>query len=153
VMIWGLQFCFALFVANAGEWAMHRYLLHGLGKHPDSIWAYHLYEHHLISRKLNMLDPGYQEWPKFWNSQAKELCVLVGILLLNVPFFWWFNGYAWGMYFAVISYYLVHRKAHNDISWAKKYLPWHYRHHTSNSNTDWCVSYPLFDYLMDTRSR
>ncbi|MDC9728711.1 MAG: sterol desaturase family protein [Methyloprofundus sp.] len=153
MMIWVLQFCFALLLANAGEWAMHRYLLHGLGKRRKSIWAYHLYEHHLISKKLDMVDPGYQKWPKFWNSQAKELFVLISILLVNAPFFLWANGYAWGMSFAVISYYLLHRKAHKDINWAKKYLPWHYRHHIGNSNTNWCVSYPLFDYLMGSYSK
>jgi hypothetical protein len=35
--IWLLQFCLGLIVANAGEWVMHRYLLHGLGKRPNSI--------------------------------------------------------------------------------------------------------------------
>jgi hypothetical protein len=41
-----------------------------------------------------MLDPGYQAPPKRWNSQAK---VLVSILTVHLPFFWWLNGYAWGM--------------------------------------------------------
>jgi len=148
--MWVLQFCLALLIANAGEWAMHKYILHGLGKQPNSIWAYHLYEHHLIARRLNMLDPGYQKWPTFWNSQAKELLVLISILIVNIPFFWWANGYAWGMSFAVISYYLLHRQAHRNINWAKHYLPWHYLHHTKNSNANWCISYPLFDYIMQT---
>jgi len=151
--IWLLQFCLGLIIANAGEWAMHRYLLHGLGKQINSIWAYHLHEHHIIAKKLNMLDPGYQTPPKRWNSQAKELLVLVSILAFHIPFFWWLNGYAWGINIAVVSYYLLHKKAHKDIAWAKRYLPWHYQHHIGNPNSNWCVSYPLFDYLMQTHSK
>jgi len=153
MIVWILQFCLGLFIANAGEWAVHRYLLHGLGKNPNSIWAYHLHEHHLIAKQLNMLDPGYQKCPKTLNSQAKELIVLISILILNAPFFWIANGYAWGISIAVISYYLIHRHAHINIIWAKQYLPWHYQHHTINSNANWCISYPLFDYLMQTRDK
>ncbi len=64
-----------------------------------------------------MLDPGYQAPPKRWNSQAK---VLVSIVTVHLPFFWWLNGYAWGISIAVISYYLLHKKAHKDINWAKR---------------------------------
>jgi len=153
MLVWLLQFVLALLVANAGEWAMHRYLLHELGKNPKSIWAYHLHEHHLIANQLDMLDPGYQKLPKSLNSQAKEILVLVSILIFNIPFFWVANGYAWGMSIAVLCYYLLHRYAHINIAWAKKYLPWHYQHHVSDSNANWCVSYPLFDYIMQTRKK
>lgn len=67
MLLWGLQFCLGLLVANAGEWFIHRYLLHGLGKHPDSFWAYHIYQHHHIAGQLNMLDPGYKKRPYLWN--------------------------------------------------------------------------------------
>jgi len=150
MIIWIAQFLLGLILANAGEWAMHRYILHGLGKNPASIWAYHLHEHHLISSQLGMLDPGYQQIPKQWNSQAKELLVLVSILITTLPFFWIANGYAWGMSIAVVSYYCLHRQAHINIVWSKKYLPWHYQHHISQGDFNWCVSYPLFDYLMKT---
>lgn len=36
MMIWSLQFCVGLLVANAGEWCMHRYLLHYYGKRAGS---------------------------------------------------------------------------------------------------------------------
>ena len=101
---WALQFVLGLLVANAGEWFIHRYLLHGLGQQADSFWAYHLYEHHAVARHNNMLDAGYQKWPELWNSQAKEWLVLVCILFLNLPFFWWVNGYACAIYFSVVTY-------------------------------------------------
>ena len=150
MMIWVLLFILGLLVANAGEWIIHRYLLHGLGQNPESFWAYHLYEHHSIAKKCKMLDEGYQKWPYLWNSQAKELLVLSGILILNLPFFWWLNGYASGIYFSVFTYYFIHRQAHCNQDWAKNYLPWHYQHHLNNDNAHWCITHPLFDYLMKT---
>ncbi|GAW87226.1 conserved hypothetical protein [Bathymodiolus platifrons methanotrophic gill symbiont] len=151
--VWALQFVLGLLVANMGEWFIHRYCLHGLGQRKDSFWAYHLYEHHAVVLRNNMLDTGYQKWPIHWNSQAKELLVLVCILLLNLPFFWWLNGYACAIYFSVVIYYLLHRQAHCNQGWAKTYLPWHYHHHMTNDEADWCISHPLFDYLMKTRSK
>ena len=150
---WVLQFLLGLLVANAGEWVIHRYLLHGWGQNPDSFWAYHLYEHHAVARQFDMLDSGYQKWPESWNSQAKEWLVLVGILILNLPFFWWANGYACAIYFSVLTYYFLHRQAHCQHDWAKNYLPWHYRHHLVNDNANWCITHPLFDYFMKTQSK
>lgn len=152
MLIWSLLFFSGLFIANAGEWLIHRYLLHGLGKDTDSFWAYHIHQHHHIALQLNMLDPGYQKRPVLWNSQAKECLVLLIILLINAPFFWLLNGYAWGITVSVCMYYFLHRKAHMDVSWAKTYLPWHYQHHLVNPDANWCISYPLFDYLMKTRN-
>ena len=153
MLLWGLQFCLGLLVANGGEWLIHRYLLHGLGKHPSSFWAYHISEHHYIAWKLNMRDPGYEKLPILWNSQAKELLVLFCILFLNAPFFYMLNGYAWGIYVSVCAYYLLHRQAHIDSDWAKKHLPWHYQHHLINCDANWCITHPFFDYLMRTRSK
>jgi len=152
-MIWALQFFLGLIVANAGEWFMHRYILHHLGKHSESYWAYHWQEHHYVARQLDMLDPGYQKWPRLWNTQAKEWLALFGILFLNAPFFWWANGYACAIYLSIIIYYIVHRQAHLSRRWAKTYLPWHYEHHLFDSNANWCVTFPLFDYLMKTRRK
>jgi hypothetical protein len=151
--MWILQFFLGLLVANAGEWLMHRYLLHYCGKHSDSFWAYHWQEHHYVARQLDMVDPGYNKWPIRWNTQAKECLTLTSILLINLPFFWWMNGYACGLYLSVILYYLLHRQAHLNSRWAKAYLPWHYDHHMYDSNFNWCVTYPFFDYVMKTRRK
>jgi hypothetical protein len=54
------QFVVGLFAENAGEWVFHRYVLHGLGKRPGSIWNYHWHEHHRVSQINGMLDLGYR---------------------------------------------------------------------------------------------
>ena len=39
-----------------------------------------------------------------------------------------------------------------DYVWARKHLPWHYDHHMGkNSNKNWAVRLPIFDYLLGTR--
>jgi len=82
------QFFLGLVYANAGEWLVHKYILHALGKIPDSFWAYHLYEHHAVCTRNSMFDPGYQKLDlTIWNTQSKELAVLAGILLLHAPIF------------------------------------------------------------------
>jgi hypothetical protein len=45
-----------MFVANVVEYSVHRYLFHGFGKKKNSIFAFHLREHHLIARKNNFVD-------------------------------------------------------------------------------------------------
>lgn len=76
---------------------MHRYVLHGLGKRRESIWAYHWYEHHRVARHNNMFDPVYGEWPRRWDTLAKELLVLV-IILLHLPLLFLAPGYVTGMF-------------------------------------------------------
>ena len=81
-----VHFVLGLFYANAGEWLVHRYILHGLGKKRNSFWAHHLYEHHVVCRTHGMMDLGYQKLNlKQWNAQTKELVVLVCIVLLHLP--------------------------------------------------------------------
>lgn len=148
-----VQFLLGLLYANAGEWLMHKYILHALGQKQHSFWAYHLYEHHVISAKNGMIDSGYKNITlKTWNTQTKELAVLTGIILLHVPLLLMFPLFTSAVYFSLALYYYTHRKAHLDPAWARRHLPWHYEHHMGgNCNANWCVTWPMFDYLMGTR--
>ena len=79
-----VQFFLGVLYANAGEWLVHKYILHALGKKRHSFWAYHLHEHHAVCTSNSMLDPGYQKLIlTTWNTQSKELVVLAGIVLVN----------------------------------------------------------------------
>ena len=147
-----LQFLLGLLVANAGEWLIHKTILHGLGKNRHSFWAYHLYEHHAVCANNGMLDVGYQTIDlTTWNTQSKELLVLTVIILMLFPFFMVLPFFIGAIYLSLLLYYYLHRKAHLNPAWAKDHLSWHYQHHLGGSNANWCVSYPLFDYLMGTR--
>jgi hypothetical protein len=149
-----LLFLLGLLVANAGEWSIHKYLLHGLGKNRNSIWAYHWREHHAVCLKNAMIDEGYQHFRFAWNTQTKEFVFMFFAVLSQLPFisvaFW----YVVGIYLTIAVYYYVHRKSHLDAEWARRYLPWHYDHHLGSfPDANWCITYPLFDYLMGTRRK
>ena len=146
-----LGFPLGLLAENAGEWVMHRYVLHGLGKDPNSVWNYHWVEHHHLSRCHGMIDPGYREWPIRWNTQGKEFAFLLMVALAHLPLIWVVPGYAAGMYAALILYYYRHRKAHLDPEWAQRHLPWHYRHHMgAHSDANWCITWTWCDRLLGT---
>jgi hypothetical protein len=148
-----LQFFLGLLYANAGEWLVHKYILHGLGKKPQSFWAYHWHEHHAASITNGMIDPGYQKLIlTTWNTQSKELVVLAAIVLLHAPVFLIFPSFAGAVYATLALYYYRHRKAHLDPVWARRHLRWHYEHHLGkNTSANWCVTWPWFDYLLGTR--
>jgi len=147
------QFIAGLLYANAGEWLMHKYILHKLGKNRHSFWAYHWYEHHAVCAKNTMFDPGYQSLNlTTWNAQTKELAVLSTIVLLHMPLFLLLPLFTGALYVSLMLYYYKHRKAHLDPNWAKQHLRWHYDHHLGgNRAANWCVTWPWFDYLLGTR--
>ena len=46
--------------SNFGEWMLHRYVLHGLGRKRESFWSFHWHEHHQRSRRNEMVDEQYR---------------------------------------------------------------------------------------------
>jgi len=150
-----IQFLAGLLYANAGEWLMHKYILHALGENPHSFWAYHLHAHHAACAEHAMVDPGYKTISlTTWNTQSKELVVLAGIVLLHLPLFIVLPSLTSALYLSLALYYYKHRKAHLDPAWAKQHLRWHYDHHLCKQPScsgNWCVTWPWFDYLLGTR--
>jgi hypothetical protein len=143
-----------LIYANAGEWLIHKYVLHGLGRRRSSFWSYHWHEHHRHARKLDHRDPDYERTVFRWNAQGKEALGLVTlglahlVLLPSAPFF------VVTVELSALRYYLVHKRAHRDPEWARARLPWHYDHHMGpDQDANWCVSWPWFDWVMGTRER
>lgn len=139
-------------VANAAEWVAHRHILHGLGKRKASFWSFHWHEHHGAARRNDHVDDAYRSGPFAKNAQAKETWVLVGIGLAitpMIPFTPWFVGTLWTH---GLLYYTLHRRSHLDPEFARRWLPWHYDHHMGpDQNANWCVTWPLFDWIMGTR--
>ena len=143
----------ALLWANGLEWAIHKYVLHGLGKKKNSMFAFHWHDHHKLVRKSGGYDKQYakKEW---WRVKtiARERFSLALLLLANLPLLF-FAPIAWfTLLYAMINYYRVHRKSHLDVEWAKKHVPWHWEHHMGkNQNANLCITRPWFDWIMGTR--
>ncbi len=140
--------------ANAGEWLIHKHVLHGLGRKKSSFWSFHWHEHHRESRRHDMFDPQYKRSLLKWGPQSKEMAALLLAAGVHVPLFPvapFFTGTLW---FCIWRYYKVHKRAHLDPKWARQHLPWHVDHHMGrNQNQNWCVTHPFFDYVMGTRKR
>ncbi len=142
----------AIAASNATEWFVHRYVLHGLGRHRTSMWSFHWHEHHRNARRHDHVDPDYRRSVFGWHGQGKEALALVATgaalapLLPLAPFFV-VTSWACG-----VEYYVKHRRAHLDPDWAREHLPWHWDHHMGpNQDANWCVTRPWFDHLMGTR--
>ncbi len=141
-----------LLYANAGEWFIHKYVLHGVGKRKGSFWDFHWREHHSACRRHDMRDPDYARFPLGLHAQGKEAWGLVLAAVTHAPLLWVAPGFAAAVLFSVAWYYRVHRRSHEDPAWARAHLAWHYDHHMGpNQDANWCVSWPWFDHVMGTR--
>jgi len=141
-----------LLYSNFGEWLLHRYVLHGLGKNRKSFWSFHWHEHHQKSRRNEMVDDQYTSAWWAWSAKTKELVGLAAIVVGHIPLFSVAPFFTATVWYCTARYYQVHRKAHLDPHWAKEHVPWHYDHHMGkDQNSNWCVTHPFFDLVMGTR--
>jgi hypothetical protein len=144
-----------LLAANATEWVVHKYVLHGLAQNKGSFWSFHWHDHHRNVRKNDHVDPDYQA-PLFskWNGQSKEALALVGAAIAGAALFPVAPFFAGTVLYTTFNYYRKHKRAHLDPAWAREHLPWHYDHHMGpNQHANWCVTRPWFDHIMGTRER
>lgn len=142
-----------LVAANATEWLVHKYVLHGLGRDKRSFWSFHWHDHHKAARRHAHVDPAYQE-PLFsrWNGQSKEALALVAGTLAVLPLLPVAPFFVGTVAYSAANYYRKHKRAHLDPEWARTHLPWHYDHHMGpNQDANWCVTRPWFDEWMGTR--
>jgi hypothetical protein len=138
--------------ANALEWVLHKYVLHGLGRKKTSYFSFHWHDHHKTSRKHGMLDAAYERPLLDWNPQTKELLALGGLAVLHAPIMPLFPFFSATLGYCAINYYRVHKRAHLDPEWARANVPWHVDHHLGpNQDANWCVTKPWFDWVMGTR--
>ena len=147
-----LQIATGLLYGNMAEWVLHKYVLHNLGRKKTSWFSFHWYQHHRKSRLNNFFDDDYETSFWRWNARGKEtlsLAILLGThtpLLLIAP--WFFATLA----YCTANYYFTHKWAHENPSWAKEKLRWHWEHHQMrNQDANFGVTQPWCDYIMGTR--
>jgi len=141
----------ALAVFGAGEWATHKYLLHGLGRDRRSAFAFHYHQHHQAVRKNGGYDPAYEGPAWSTTTQAREAIGLVLVGLAHAPLFPLAPFYTSTIWYSLYRYRRDHRRAHLDPAWARDHLPWHYDHHMGDQDKNFGVSYAWFDVLAKTR--
>lgn len=148
-----LGFAIGMVAGNVSEWLIHKYVLHGLGKKKGGFWSFHWHEHHREARRNQGRDAMY-ELP-LWrasSSKSKEAFGIVGLCALMTPLLPLAPGFVLGGWAHGALYYFVHKRSHLDPAWARRYLPWHYDHHMGpNQHANWCVTWPLTDWVLGTR--
>ena len=152
VAIWVGLIIVGLLYSQMLEWAIHRYVLHGIGKKRGHPLSFHFHQHHRVVRQQLFHDPAYDGSIFEWNAGGQEALSLVGLALLHTPVLFFVPAFAVGGTIGLIRYYYIHRKSHLDPEWCKEKLPWHYDHHMApNQDANWGVTAEWMDLLMGTR--
>jgi hypothetical protein len=143
-----------LIYANIAEWFLHKHVLHNLGKRKDrlgKLFSFHWSIHHRYCRKYNFYDPDYSN--TLWaHLKSGEVVGLFLVALIHAPLLLIIPWFVIGAYIHIVGYYVVHRYSHINPKWGRKWLPWHWDHHMGrDQDCNWCVTYPLADYLFGTR--
>jgi len=136
-----IGFILGIIYGSFMEWWVHKVLFHKYGRKKDSIFAYHLRDHHKVSLKNDYVDDRFS---------YRELYGILFLILIHLPtcllsvdFFIGITAYA-------IAFNILHSYSHANPQWAKKYQPWHWRHHMQNPNKNWNVVLPIADKIMRT---
>jgi hypothetical protein len=146
-----ISFMVAYIYSGLLEWFLHKYILHGLGKNKKSIFSFHWHFHHKTCRKNDNFDEDYRKFPPP-PSVKKEILFLTLLVAAHVPFFFVAPYFFIGLLFYTGRYFYYHRRAHLDVAWAKKNIPWHYEHHTGkNQDANYGVTVEWPDKLFNTR--
>ena len=140
-----------LAVFGAGEWALHKYVLHGLGRDKASRFSFHYHDHHQAVRKHGGYDPAY-EGP-MWSTptQAREAIGLAVIAVAHAPLFPIAPFYTATIWYCLRRYRRDHRHAHLDPKWGRDHLTWHYEHHMGDQDKNFGVVWAWFDLVAGTR--
>ena len=126
------------------EWAVHKYLFHELGKNRNSVFSFHLREHH-----LNCLN-NENEDNRF---TLRENLGILFLLFLHLPFLLLSSTFYYGLVAYGLAFMVFHKLVHQNAEWGKKWLPWHWDHHMIHQNHNMNVVLPIADYILGTRKK
>ena len=133
------------------EWVVHKYVLHGLGKRKNSPWASHWHTHHRNSRKNDNYDDDYN-YSFMKKTRRGEIFGLIKMALVHLPLLFYIPLFYATLIACAFRYYFMHKKAHLDVEWGKKNMPWHYDHHMGkNQDSNWGVTTDWVDKIVGTR--
>ena len=135
---------FGFVYASFLEWFIHKYLYHGIGKNKNSIFSYHLKQHHVIARKNNFIDHKFS---------IVETVGLILLILIHIPVVFVNIGAFASIMLYALGFNFLHSKQHKDEDFAKRNFKWHWEHHMKNPNKNFGVVTCWVDYLLGTRKK
>ncbi len=136
-----IGFVLGIVYASFLEWWVHKVLFHQYGKKRDSIFAYHLRDHHKIARRDNYLDK---------KTSLRETLGLLFLTLLHLPICLLSVNFYLATVVYAIAFHILHDYSHTNAEWTIKYMPWHWKHHMENPRKNWNVVLPIADKIMGT---
>ena len=138
------MFILGLIYGSFLEWGVHKYLFHELGKNKNSIFAFHLREHH-----INCIN-NQNEDNRFTLRENLGIAVLT---LLHLPIFFLSSSFYYGLAAYGLAFIICHKLINKNAEWGKKWFPWHWDHHMAHQNHNMNVVIPLADYVLGTRKK
>ena len=143
-----LQMAIAWAYSHVLEYCLHRWLLHNRKRR--QWFRNHFGDHHRIARKNMMVDSKSHIAIQIAGDPEIKGLIVLGLMHAPIAILW---PYAYGvLVFSCISYFVVHRRAHQDFRWGRENLPWHYDHHMGkDQNKNWGVRLPWVDWIAGTR--
>ena len=136
-----IMFALGLVFARIVEWWVHKVLFHQKGKKKGSPFAFHLREHHADCIKGDYHDD---------NFSSRELLGLIFLTVSHIPIYFLSPSFYVALLSYAIAFHVLHGYSHKNPQWAKKYQPWHWKHHMENPNKNWNVVLPIADWIMRT---
>jgi len=136
-----IAFILGFIYASFLEWWVHKKLFHEYGRKKDSIFSFHLRGHHAVSKKNNFVDS------RISSRESHGLCLLG---LIHLPFYYISPFFFCATICYAIAFLVLHNYGHQNPHWARMWLPWHWRHHMENPNSNWNVVLPIADWIMRT---
>ncbi len=138
------MFILGLIYGSFLEWGVHKYLFHELGKNKNSIFAFHLREHH-----INCIN-NQNEDNRFTLRENLGIAVLT---LLHLPIFFFSSSFYYGLAAYGLAFIICHKLIHKNAEWGKKWFPWHWDHHMAHQNHNMNVVIPIADHILGTRKK
>ena len=143
-----LQVAIAWAYSHVLEYCLHRWLLHNRKR--KQWFKNHFGDHHRIARKNMMLDSKAHDSIQI--AGDPEIKGLLALALLHAPVvILWPFAYAM-LIVASCTYFLVHRRAHQDFRWARSSKDTvEFPYLGKDQNVNWGVRLPWVDWIMGTR--
>ena len=138
------MFILGLIYGSFLEWGVHKYLFHKLGKNKNSIFAFHLREHHIHCLNNNNKDDRFT---------LRENLGIIALALLHLPVFFLSSWFYYGIVLYGLAFILCHKLIHKNTKRGKKWFPWHWDHHMTHQNHNMNVVLPIADYILGTRKK
>ena len=139
-----MSFLLGIVYASFVEWFVHKYLFHRLGRKKNSVFAYHLRQHHKICLQNENKDE---------KISKRETFGILFLLVSNLPVYYLSPAFFYATCLYGVAFVIVHNLVHKDVALGRKLFPWHWDHHMRTPNHNMNVVLPIADYLLGTRKK